>query len=105
VFVGVVRSNKPRGNVVEAQLLIEKSWKGSPAGRTVVVATMPNGASCGVELKLGSHVLVFAHPGSGDVKGNLWTDLCEMSTWWPTSIATLSDSLGPPESVAMAPRK
>ena len=103
VFVGRVRSAGTLGLIRRGRVFVERSWKGTPAGRTVVVGTMRDGPTCGVEFKVGDRMLVFARPGTGDVQGMLWTDLCDRSTTNPLRVAALSDSLGEPSSTAKLP--
>jgi len=110
VFMGVVRSAKTSGSVVKGHVFIEKSWKGARAGRTVIVEA-PLDGECGVHLRPGMNVLVFAHPGTGHAKGSLSTTFCRGSMWWPPgateigNVTALIDSLGPPVSVAEVPSK
>jgi len=106
VFVGRVLSVTASGVVRRGQVFIERSWKGVQAGATVVVATLGQGVTCGVQFRSGDRLLVFARPDSGDEKGTLWAWRCERSTAVPLEVAALSDSLGAPSSIAKSsPRR
>src|SRR5262249_10577495 len=98
VVLARVRAVETSGLVRKGHMFVEQSWKGAPAGRTVVVGTMRDGPTCGVQFRVGDLVLVFAGHGTGDVQGMLWTDTCDRSTADPSMIAALSDSLGAPAS-------
>ena len=101
VFVGLVRSVSESANVRRGRVFIERSWKGTQAGKTVVLATPSMGPACGVEFKTGDRVIVFANPGrSEELSGTLWTDVCDRSSAYPTLVAALSESLGTPVSTA-----
>jgi hypothetical protein len=99
VFVGTVLSLQ-RGTTVKAQVRIERSWKGTPAGKVVTVFTAGNGAMCGVEMVAHQPVLLFAfRQTDGKLKGQLTANLCSYSTGYPQAISERSDSLGTPVTV------
>jgi hypothetical protein len=99
VFVGTVLSLH-RDIGLKARVRIERSWKGTPAGKVVTVYTSAGGASCGVDMVVHQPVLLFAsRQTDGKLKGQLTAGLCSYSTWYPQAISERSDSLGPPVTV------
>src|SRR5262245_34210642 len=99
VFVGTVLSVH-RDSGIKARVRIERSWKGTPAGKVVNVFTSSSGASCGVDMVAHHQVILFAsRQTEGKLKGELTVGLCSFSGPYPQMLSQLGDSLGPPVTV------
>jgi hypothetical protein len=99
VFVGTVLTLH-RGGLVKARVRIERSWKGTPAGKVVTVFTGANGAACGLDMVAHQTILLFAfRQTDGKLKGQITVGLCSNSTGYPQAISERSDSLGAPMTV------
>jgi hypothetical protein len=105
VFVGTVLSVHSEGGSIKGRIRIERSWKGTPAGRVVTVHTSRSGASCGVGLPVHHEVILYAHRMTdGKWKGELAAGGCSYSGIYLGQNITMSDSLGVPVTVRN-PRK
>ncbi len=81
VFWGTVRSVGMEKGFVRGRVMVEKSWKGVPAGREVPVFTSVS--SCAVPMRVGVRVVVFGRRVASALPGQIFTELPDGSRALP----------------------